>query len=87
MIERRFRSLWEQLQGKKPHLPHFLSEIRLQGIRGIDDLRVAFDYPVSAIAGGNATGAARRALTAPARPRAARAVIGTTAPTAAVAGI
>ena len=56
MIERRFRSLWEQLQGKKPHLPHFLSEIRLQGIRGIDDLRVAFDYPVSAIAGGNATG-------------------------------
>ena len=56
MIERRFRSLWQQLQGKKPHLPHFLSEIRLQGIRGIDDLRVAFDYPVSVIAGGNATG-------------------------------
>ena len=56
MIERRSRSLWEQLQGKKPHLPHFLSEIRLQGIRGIDDLRVAFDYPVSVIAGGNATG-------------------------------
>ena len=56
MIERRFGSLWQQLQGKKPHLPHFLSEIRLQGIRGLDDLRVAFDYPVSVIAGGNATG-------------------------------
>ena len=56
MIERRFRTLWEQLQGKKPHLPHFLTEVHLQGIRGIDDLRVVFDYPVSVIAGGNASG-------------------------------
>ena len=56
MIEKRFRELWEQLQGKKPHLPHFLSEIRLRGIRGIEDLRVIFDYPVSVIAGGNASG-------------------------------
>ena len=56
MIERRFRSLWERLQGKKPHMPHFLSEVHLQGIRGIDDLRVVFDYPVSVIAGGNASG-------------------------------
>ena len=28
----------------------------LDGIRGIEDLRVVFDYPVSVIAGGNATG-------------------------------
>ncbi len=56
MIERRFSDLWGQLQGKKPHLPHFLAEIRLQGIRGIDDLRVVLDYPVSVIAGGNASG-------------------------------
>ena len=44
------------MQGKKPHLPHFLAGVRLKGIRGIDDLRVVFDYPVSVIAGGNATG-------------------------------
>ena len=56
MIERRLRDLWEQLQGKKPHLPHFLAEIHLKGIRGIDGLRVVFDYPVSVIAGGNAAG-------------------------------
>ena len=56
MIERRLKALWERLQGKKPHLPHFLTEIHLQGIRGIDDLRVVFDYPVSVIAGGNASG-------------------------------
>ena len=56
MIEKRFRDLWEQLQGKKPHLAHFLAEIHLEGIRGIDDIRVVFDYPVSVIAGGNASG-------------------------------
>ena len=56
MIEKRLRRLWEQLQGKKPHLRHFLSEIHLDGIRGFDSLRVMFDYPVSVIAGGNATG-------------------------------
>ena len=56
MIERGFGDLWQQLQGKKPHLPHFLAEIHLRGIRGIDDLRVVLDYPVSVIAGGNASG-------------------------------
>ena len=56
MIENRLRELWGNLQGKKPHLPHFLSEIRLDGIRGFNNLRVVFDYPVSVIAGGNTTG-------------------------------
>ena len=56
MIERRFRDLWERLQGKKPHLPHFLAEIHLEGIRGIEDVRIKLDYPVSVIAGGNASG-------------------------------
>ena len=56
MLERRLAGLWRDLQGKKPHLPHFLSEIRLDGIRGFNNLRVVFDYPVSVIAGGNTTG-------------------------------
>ena len=56
MIEQRLALLWNQLQGKKPHLPHFLSEIRLDGIRGFRNLRVRFESPVSVIAGGNATG-------------------------------
>ena len=56
MLERRFERLWQQLQGKKPHMPQFLSGVSLTGIRGIDGLRVAFDYPVSVIAGGNASG-------------------------------
>ena len=56
MIERRLQELWSQLQGKKPHFPHFLAQIRLQGIRGINNLKATFDYPVSVIAGGNASG-------------------------------
>ena len=56
MLERRLSELWRDLQGKKTHLPHFLSEIRLDGIRGFKNLRVVFDYPVSVIAGGNTTG-------------------------------
>ena len=56
MIERRLKELWRNLQGKKPHLPNFLSEIRLDGIRGFNNLRVGFYYPVSVIAGGNTVG-------------------------------
>ncbi len=56
MVEGKFRKVWEQLQGKMPHMPHFLSEIRLQGLRGIQNLGVRLSYPVSVLAGGNASG-------------------------------
>ena len=56
MLQQRFQQLWESLQGKKLHMPHFLDEIFLDGIRGISGLRVGFDYPVSVIAGENASG-------------------------------
>lgn len=56
MADRRLHRLWDQLQGKKPHFDHFLTEISLANIRGITDLRVQLDYPVSVIAGGNASG-------------------------------
>ena len=56
MIEKHPLPIWQHLQGRKPHFPHFLSEIRLQGIRGIENLEVGFEYPVSVIAGGNASG-------------------------------
>ena len=56
MIEKRLRDLWDSLQGKKPHFRNFLHEVRLKNLRGIDELRVTFEYPVSVIAGGNASG-------------------------------
>ena len=56
MIERRKEQLWRQLQAKKSHMPHFLTAVEVDGLRGLRDLRVVFDYPVSVVAGGNATG-------------------------------
>ena len=56
MLENRLRRLWDNLQSKKPYLPNFLLGIYVDGIRGINDLGIPFDYPVSVIAGGNATG-------------------------------
>ena len=56
MLDKRRQGLWIDLQGKKPHMPHFLSEVQIDGLRGIHDLRVPLDYPVSVIAGENASG-------------------------------
>lgn len=56
MIERRLRNLWDRVLAKRVDLPHFLTRVRLQCIRGIDDLAVGFFSPVVVIAGGNASG-------------------------------
>ena len=55
-MEKIFAPVWKGLQGKKPHFGNFLTEIRLQGIRGMENIRVPFEYPVTVIAGGNASG-------------------------------
>jgi len=56
MAGKHFRDIWDQLRGKKPHMPHFLSTIRLQGIRGINDLTTPLEYALSVMAVGNARG-------------------------------
>ena len=56
MIQKKLQKTWMHLQGKKPHMAHFLAQLRLTEIRGIQDLRVALDYPVSVIAGENGCG-------------------------------
>ena len=56
MIQKKLQKMWMHLQGRKPHMAHFLAQLRLTGIRGIQDLRVALDYPVSVIAGENGCG-------------------------------
>lgn len=55
-VNKQLKVLWPRLQGKKPHMQNFLSEIRLDGIRGLRDVKIGFDYPVSVIAGVNASG-------------------------------
>lgn len=56
MSQKKLQKIWMHLQGNKPHMAHFLAQLRLTGIRGIQDLRVALDYPVSVIAGENGSG-------------------------------
>ena len=56
MSQKKLQKIWMHLQGNKPHMAHFLAQLRLIGIRGIQDLRVALDYPVSVIAGENGCG-------------------------------
>jgi len=48
--------VWDQLRSRKPHLEYFLEEARIQGLRGISDLNIRFNYPVSVLSGPNACG-------------------------------
>jgi predicted ATPase len=56
MLERNLRQVWDQLRAKKPQLSSFLEEVRIQNLRGIEDLRVPLAYPVSVLAGPNGSG-------------------------------
>jgi predicted ATPase len=55
-IERNLRRAWDQLRGKKPQLQDFLEEVTISGLRGINELRVPFPYPVSVFSGPNGCG-------------------------------
>ena len=50
------RGTWDSLRAKKQVEDDSLNEVRLRRLRGIGRLRVAFDYPVFVIAGGNGRG-------------------------------
>ena len=56
MVETLRRKLWDSLQARKVHFPHFLSAVTIKGLRGIDLLQIPLDYPVTVIAGGNGSG-------------------------------
>ena len=56
MVETLRRKLWDSLQVRKVHFPHFLSAETIKGLRGIDLLQIPLDYPVTVIAGGNGSG-------------------------------
>lgn len=51
-----FRQIHEQLRGKHPFSPSFLENVKIDGIRGLKELSIPFSYPVSVIAGQNASG-------------------------------
>lgn len=56
MLKKQFESIWNQLRSKKAQLDDYLDDVRIQNIRGISDLKIAFPYPVMVLAGPNACG-------------------------------
>ena len=56
ILDASLRKTWDSLRARKQVQNDFLDEVRLKGLRGIRNLRVAFDYPVSVIAGPNGCG-------------------------------
>jgi predicted ATPase len=56
MRERSLSRVWDQLRGQSVQRKYFLEDVRIRGLRGIDNLRVPFAYPVTVLSGPNACG-------------------------------
>lgn len=56
MEHRFFTQIWDQLRIKKAQYNHYLDSVNIQQLRGISDLSIGFNYPVSVIAGPNGCG-------------------------------
>jgi len=56
LIDKELKSVWNRLRGNRPHREDVLEEINIRNMRGIKNLRVPFDYPVTVLAGENACG-------------------------------
>ena len=56
MEQRVFTQIWEQLRIKKSQYEHYLDSVSIQQLRGISDLSITFNYPVTVIAGPNGCG-------------------------------
>lgn len=56
IIDNELKRVWDQLRGDKPHRQTFLEEITIRSMRGITNLRVPLEFPVTVLAGENACG-------------------------------
>lgn len=56
IMKKHFEQVWNQLRAKKSQYKESLEEVSIQNIRGIKDLTVRFDFPVTVLAGPNACG-------------------------------
>ena len=55
-LERELSQVWDALRAQGRQRTKSLEEVRIRKLRGISDLRVPFDYPVSVLAGPNGCG-------------------------------
>ena len=56
LMKGRLQEVWDALRAGQRHRDDALSEVRIRKLRGIEDLRVPFQYPVSVLAGPNGSG-------------------------------
>ena len=56
LIARELKEVWDALRASNPYRDEALEEVRIRKLRGIWDLRLPFEYPVSVLAGPNACG-------------------------------
>ncbi len=56
MFQKNLQQVWEQLRASKSGQSDFLENVTIKNFRGISDLSVKFDFPVTVIAGANASG-------------------------------
>ena len=55
-MDRQLRDVWDALRAQNQQRSESLRSVRIRELRGIDDLTVAFPYPVSVLAGPNGCG-------------------------------
>ena len=55
-IDRELDEVWDALRRSRGQRDEALEEVRITNLRGIEDLRIPFDYPVSVLAGPNGSG-------------------------------
>ena len=56
LIDRQLGEVWDALRANGRDRDDALAEVHIRKLRGIWDLRVPFEYPVSVLAGPNACG-------------------------------
>ncbi len=56
LIDKQLQEVWDALRADNSRRDHALQSIRIRNLRGIQDLRVPFTYPVSVLAGPNGCG-------------------------------
>ena len=55
-MKKQLNEVWDALRASQRHRDDALSEVRIRKLRGIEDLRVPLQYPVSVLAGPNGSG-------------------------------
>jgi predicted ATPase len=63
-MNRNFREIWDQLRARKSSFEMFLEEMKINHLRGIQNLTLRFEFPVTVVSGPNGVGKSTLLLSA-----------------------